>query len=114
MQGAAAEAAKGAGADTVGGAELIEKVQCLLQDTLSTVRCSRSVCMCVCIVSHCDLCFSDNKGVLPMDSFYDVMINTSMCAHVADLCVLYAACRMWCVVICMLCVVYSMCCVLCV
>ena len=52
-----------------------------------------------------DLCFSNNKGVLPMDSFYDVMINTSMCAHVADLCVLYAACRMWCMVFCMLCVV---------
>lgn len=38
MQGAAAEAAKGAGADTVGGAELIDKVQWLLQDTLSTCQ----------------------------------------------------------------------------
>ena len=110
MQGTAAEAAKGAGADTVGGAELIEKVQCLLQDTLSTCQMftfSLYVCLYVYpTVYNCgDLCFSDNKGVLFMDSFYDVMINTSMCAHVADLCVVYAACRMLCVVICMLCVV---------
>ena len=99
MQGAAAEAAKGAGADTVGGTELIVKVLWLLQDILSTCQMlmfSLYVCLYVYpTVYNCgDLCFSDNKGVLPVDSFYDVMINTSMCAHVADLCLFYAACRM--------------------
>ena len=34
LQGPAAEAARGAGAEIVGGSELIEKVQCLLQHEL--------------------------------------------------------------------------------
>ena len=34
LQGPAAEAARGAGAEIVGGSELIEKVQCLLQHAL--------------------------------------------------------------------------------
>lgn len=50
LQGPAAEVARGAGAEIVGGSELVEKVQCLLQHILPF---SQILTLCICIASHC-------------------------------------------------------------
>ena len=62
LQGPAAETARGAGAEIVGGAELIEKVQSLFTAVVLGVY---SVCVyvphavctvCVCVCTYCMLC----------------------------------------------------------